>query len=146
MSLTHEEWERMLKKMPMVTVDAVVFKGDRILLVRRGHEPYKDMWGVPGGFLEYNETLEEGVKREVKEETGLSISIIDKLGIYDNPKRDPRGHIISIGFVAEARSGKLIPDPKEVSDLAFFDIIPSNLVPSHKDIIHDALKWKKERL
>ncbi|MBU0530526.1 MAG: NUDIX hydrolase, partial [Nanoarchaeota archaeon] len=97
-------------------------------------------WALPGGFLRFGETLEEGTKREVLEETGLNISPGELIGVYADPKRDPRGHVISIVFFAEARSGKLKRQESEIADLGFFDKLPANLTPSHKQIIYDALK------
>jgi len=146
MTFTYEERKRMLDNVPVLAVDGAVFKEDRILLIRRNTEPYKGYWALPGGFLDKGETLQDGCKREVKEETGVSISIKDTIGIYDDPKRDPRGHIITVAFLAEARTFKIIADPKEIMDAAFFDLIPSNIVPSAKSMIQDALKLRKQSL
>jgi 8-oxo-dGTP diphosphatase len=142
MSLSHREWKGLLEKVPMLTVDAVIFKGSRVLLVKRAIDPYRGCWGIPGGFLNRDETLEECLKREVKEETGLSVSPGKLIGIYDDPKRDPRGRVISIAYTAEIKGGEIRPEEGEISDIMFSDTLPENMVPSHKLVIEDAMKNK----
>ena len=86
-----------------ITVDAVIFyrKEDvlNVLLIQRKNEPFKNQWALPGGFLEENENMEEGAKRELEEETGLKINKLQQVGAFGTPGRDPRGRTISIAFV-----------------------------------------------
>ncbi|MEM2534555.1 MAG: NUDIX hydrolase, partial [Candidatus Nezhaarchaeales archaeon] len=85
------------RRRPLVTVDGVVVRSvGSIVLVRRRRPPYEGYWALPGGFVEYGETVEEAVKREVEEETGLIVDIKGLIGVYSKPDRDPRGHVISI--------------------------------------------------
>jgi len=84
---------------PALTVDAVLLKGNEVLLIRRGREPFRGAWALPGGFVEVGERTEDAVRRELVEETGLKGDIVDLLGVYSDPKRDPRGHTVSVVYV-----------------------------------------------
>ena len=86
-----------------LTVDAVVFgyhkkDGISVLLIRRKYEPFTGKWALPGGFVLEDESLEEAVKRELKEETGVSIDYMEQLYTFGNPKRDPRKRIVSVAY------------------------------------------------
>lgn len=85
-----------------VTVDCVVFTDHneklKVLLIRRGKDPFKDQWALPGGFLEVDESLEAGAKRELEEETGIGIDTVEQVGAFGAVDRDPRGRTISIAF------------------------------------------------
>lgn len=87
---------------PAVTVDALVLCKQRaeLLLIQRKNEPFKNSWALPGGFVDMNETLEEAVKRELKEETNLTISSLKQFKTYSKVNRDPRGRTISTVFYA----------------------------------------------
>lgn len=86
-----------------LTVDAVIFvkeeKDLRILLIKRNNEPFKDRWALPGGFLEDDEPLVDGARRELEEETGLKPKDLWQIKAFGAPDRDPRGRIISIAFL-----------------------------------------------
>lgn len=73
-----------------VAADALLVEGNKVLLIRRGKEPFLGKWAIPGGFLEENETLEQCCVREVKEETGLEVGVEGLLGVFSEPGRDPR--------------------------------------------------------
>ena len=85
-------------------VDCVVFGWDedqlKIMLIKRGREPHKDEWALPGGFLQENETVEEAADRELSEETGIKYVHLEQLHVFSHPKRDEREHVISISFYA----------------------------------------------
>jgi len=81
-----------------VAVDAIIIKEDKILLVKRGNNPFKNHWALPGGFVNIGESIEEAVLREIGEETSLTASITKLIGVYSKPDRDPRGQVISIVF------------------------------------------------
>lgn len=84
---------------PMLTVDVIIVnKYDQILLIERGGEPYG--WALPGGCVEIGECLETAARREIKEETNMDVSGLVCLGHYDDPLRDPRGHAVSVVYVA----------------------------------------------
>lgn len=97
---------------PAVTVDLVVLRevpgpngADvfEILLIRRGSEPFQDMWALPGGFVETNESPGEAARRELHEEAHLRVGVLRQIGAFGKPGRDPRGWIISIAFAARVR-------------------------------------------
>lgn len=89
---------------PAVTTDCVIFgtEGDvvKVLLVERGNEPYKGRWAFPGGFLNMDETAEEGALRELREETGYEAAHVEQLYTFSSVDRDPRGRTISVAFYA----------------------------------------------
>ncbi len=89
---------------PAVTVDVVLFsaRGPElcVLLIRRGHAPFKGSWALPGGFVDESESLEHAVLRELREETGVSGVRVEQLGAWGDPGRDPRGHTVSVAFWA----------------------------------------------
>lgn len=85
----------MVMRNPALTVDIVIKREDgSIILVKRLNPPFKDEWALPGGFVEYGETVETAAKREAKEETGVEIELIRIIGVYSAPNRDPRGHTV----------------------------------------------------
>ena len=95
------------KKLPRLTVDAFVRdRRGRLLLVRRGRPPFAGRWALPGGFCEYGETTEACCARETKEETGITIRIGRVLGVYSDPRRDPRGHTVTVLYAARPVRGK----------------------------------------
>ena len=89
-----------LPRTPLLTVDCVVV--DRrgwLLLVRRGQPPFKGMRALPGGFVEIGETVEQACRRELREETGVRAGRLRLIGVYSDPRRDPRGHTCSVAFL-----------------------------------------------
>lgn len=135
---------------PAVTVDLIAFarQGDawRVLLVRRGHEPFAGKLALPGGFLDMNELAEDGARRELFEETGLEHpGAITFLGYYDDPNRDPRGRTIGLAFVAildgpppTVAGGD---DAAEALWIAPGPIEPAALAFDHTRILADARGW-----
>jgi 8-oxo-dGTP diphosphatase len=127
----------------MLTVDAIItdFNG-KIIFIRRKNPPYKGSWAFPGGFVEYGETVEEAVLREVKEETGVIIEINKLLGVYSDPQRDPRGHTVSVCFCANIIEGELKADTDaaDVSSFTVDDALKMNLAFDHHEILKDALE------
>jgi ADP-ribose pyrophosphatase YjhB (NUDIX family) len=101
---------------PLVGVGGVVIYRHRVLLVRRGAEPLKGQWSLPGGMLELGEELEEGVRRELKEETGLDVEPLAMLTVFDRIVRcGPRGrrvryHYVIVDYVCRRKGGRVAPD------------------------------------
>ncbi|HEX5855014.1 MAG TPA: NUDIX hydrolase [Thermoanaerobaculia bacterium] len=95
------------KKLPRLTVDAFVRdRRGRLLLVRRGRPPFRGRWALPGGFCEYGETTEACCARETREETGVTVRVGGLLGVYSDPKRDPRGHTVTVLYAARPVRGE----------------------------------------
>jgi len=96
---------------PYIGIGAVVLDADRVLLVRRGSEPQKGLWSIPGGGLELGETLEQGVRREALEETGLDVRIVRSLDTFERILRDDSGrveyHYVLADYLCEPSGGVL---------------------------------------
>ncbi len=127
---------------PAVTVDILVLSWDgssvSLLLVRRGSEPYKGCWALPGGFLEIDETLQQAALRELEEETGVRPDAVLPGPVFDAVQRDPRGRVLSVPYVAVVLAEDV--DPKhgsDASDARFFQLpsLPETLAFDHLDII-----------
>ena len=131
---------------PMVTVDAVVFRKNgtntEVLLIKRGHYPYEGMWALAGGFVDMEETLEEAVARELKEETGLTGIKLEQLHTFSDIHRDPRGRNISIIFwgIATLENTSVIGGD-DATDARWFAIeqLPG-LAFDHSKVIEMAIK------
>ncbi|MFH1101527.1 MAG: NUDIX hydrolase [Methanobacteriota archaeon] len=130
----------MVERIPRVTVDGFIYESNRVLLIRRKNPPFQGRWALPGGFIEYGETTEEAVVREVLEETGLKTRVKKVLGVYSDPKRDPRGHTITVVYLLEQINGTLTSGD-DAGDVKFFNIddLPE-LSFDHATIINDALQ------
>jgi len=131
----------MIYKTPKITVDGIIKKGNEILLIKRRNIPFKNSWALPGGYLEYNEKTEDAVIREIFEETGLFTEIINLIGVYSDPKRDPRGHTVSIIYELRIIKGKL-ESGDDATDVNFFNLnnLPDNLSFDHKKVIKDYIR------
>ncbi len=124
---------------PKLTVDCVVRDGQgRTLLIRRGHPPFEGAYALPGGFVDIGETVEDACRREVREETGVEISDLELLGIYSDPKRDPRGHSVSVVHLARVD----VAEPMAGDDAASAEWIEDwrglDLAFDHAAILADA--------
>ncbi len=133
---------------PAVTVDLSAFALDgpdlRVLLVRRGRDPFQGCWALPGGFLDMDEAPEAGARRELREETGLEIEgPIYPLGFYAGPDRDPRGRTISLAYAAAVPASKVaIRAGDDAADAAWRPARDgSDLAFDHASILADALAW-----
>ena len=126
---------------PSPTVDALIHDPSRgIALVHRKNEPVG--WALPGGFVDYGETVERAAIREAREETGLDVTLTSLLGVYSDPARDPRRHTISTVFTAVAGNPDTIAGGDDAADARFFlpDQLPTNIVFDHRNIIDDFLR------
>ena len=134
---------------PAVTSDIAVLRvtdTPEILLIRRKFDPFKDMWALPGGFLNMDETLDETARRELMEETGIKAGELLKFETYDRPDRDPRGRTITQVFILiwEERMG--IPQAADdAADIKWWDLkaLPE-LAFDHEIIIRDVLEMIKK--
>lgn len=136
-----------LPKTPALTTDCVIFDpAARVLLIRRGHDPFCGSYALPGGFVETGETVEAACRREVREETGIEVPELRLVGVYSDPARDPRGHTVSIAY------GTLLPlalNPRSGSDAANAEWIEDwrslDLAFDHAEILKDAEKLIEPR-
>jgi 8-oxo-dGTP diphosphatase len=120
-------------------VDVVIVSDDEeVVLIRRGSEPYQGQWALPGGFVEVGETVEEAAVREAAEETGLAVEVARLVGVYSDPERDPRGHNVSVAFLARVLSGELSA-ATDASEVALIDPSSVELAFDHGRIVNDAL-------
>jgi len=122
---------------PLLTVDALILYENKVVLIKRLNPPYKDQFALPGGFVEVGETVEAATLREAKEETGLEIELIKLLGVYSEPSRDPRGHTVTVCYIARG-FGKLKAgsDAKDIRLFGFNEI--PKLAFDHNKIIENA--------
>lgn len=124
---------------PMLTADCVVVRHRaEVLLVRRGNEPYKGCWALPGGFMEMDETIEHCAVRELQEETGIVVSedMIRLIGVYSTPGRDPRGRTVTAAYridVADSMVATAGDDATEVRWWPLEELPP--LAFDHNEII-----------
>jgi len=134
---------------PMLTADVVTIcwrDGDlAVLLIRRAHPPYRNRWAFPGGFVEENEPLEDAARRELKEETGLAVSSLDQFHAFGDPGRDPRGHVVTVAYLALlGADGIGAQTPRAGSDAADLGWFPVHHLPplafDHARILSVALE------
>jgi len=129
---------------PSPTVDIIVELIDRphrpIVLIERLNPPYG--WAIPGGFVDYGETVETAAVREAQEEIGLTVELVELFHVYSDPQRDPRQHTISILFLATATGDPQAGD--DAKHLAVFDPwnFPANLCFDHGQILRDYLRYR----
>jgi 8-oxo-dGTP diphosphatase len=137
-----------------VAVDAIVFgysktEGVSVLLIKRKYPPYKDSWAIPGGFILQEESLEEAVKRELSEETGIKVNYLEQLYTFGAPKRDPRQRIISIAYFALVKSSQF-QQLKASTDAAEAQWFSINKLPSlafdHKQILQTAIERVRAKI
>ena len=130
---------------PAVTVDVVVVTTERrrrVLLIRRKHSPYRGKWALPGGFVNENESLADAARRELGEETGIHAGRLQQLQAFGDPGRDPRGHVVTIAFLAQLGVKRLRPiaadDAAAVGWFPLSDLPP--LAFDHAEILSAAKK------
>ena len=123
-----------------VSIDAVIISGNKVLLIQRGVEPNKGFWGTPGGYVNWDESLEETVRREVKEETDLDITNLTLVGVYSSPSRHPK-QVINVVYLIEVADGK-VKHGDDAMDAKWFDLdnLPTEMALDHKQNIEDAIK------
>jgi 8-oxo-dGTP diphosphatase len=133
---------------PTPTVDTIIQRNSRILLVKRKKDPFKGYLVLPGGFVNEGERVEDAAKREVKEETSLDIELLDILGVYSDPTRDPRGHMMSTVFIGKISSNNDKVDAVAQDDAAAIEWLSLEVIDTrnvgfdHKRIISDYKTWR----
>src|SRR5258708_35774315 len=129
---------------PAVTADSIVFDpAGRVLLIRRKHPPFQGQHALPGGFLNYGESAEKAAARELFEETGLVAKSLKLVGVYSEPDRDPRQHVISIAYLVGVTHYNLQPGD-DAADAEFVEYAAHRFDPEfalafdHARILRDA--------
>ena len=137
-----------------VAVDAVVFgysksEGVQVLLIQRKYPPFKNSWAIPGGFVLPDESLEEAVRRELSEETGIQVNYLEQLYTFGAPKRDPRQRIISVAYFALVKSSlfQLLRASTDAENAQWFNIksLPS-LAFDHASILEVAIERIRSKI
>ena len=124
---------------PKLAVDCVITdEVGNIVLIKRKHEPFKDEYALPGGFVEVGETVEDACRREMREETNLELEDLQLVGVYSAPDRDPRGHVIAVAYKARADLSKLTAGDDAARAEVVGDWRDRPLAFDHRQIIHDA--------
>ncbi len=126
---------------PFPTVDIIIQYRGKIVLIKRKNPPYG--WAIPGGFVEYGESLEEAAVREAREETSLEIRLVEQFRSYSRPDRDPRHHTITTVFIADGwGTPKADDDAKEIGLFTEEDL-PDEIVFDHREILMDYFNYVK---
>ena len=124
------------RKVPCATVDTIIEVGGGIVLIKRKNPPFG--WAIPGGFVDYGETLEDAAVREAKEETGLDITLVRQFHTYSEPSRDPRHHTISTVYIAKAQGIPIgADDAEEARIFKDMDTLPEEIAFDHREILED---------
>jgi 8-oxo-dGTP diphosphatase len=132
-----------LPRNPFLTVDVIIEIGRRIVLVHRRNPPHG--WALPGGFVDYGESVEAAAFREAVEETGLHVRLIEQFHTYSDPARDPRHHTVSTVFLARAQGRPRGGDDADEARLFSPENLPSPIVFDHSKILDDYIQYKNGR-
>jgi 8-oxo-dGTP diphosphatase len=126
-------------KTPLLATDCVVVDARRrVLLIRRGNPPFKGRHALPGGFVDVGETVEDACRRELMEETGVKAGKLRLIGVYSNPRRDPRAHSCSVAFLTRVRRAKAKAGDDAAAVEWIADWSKASLAFDHKQILADA--------
>ena len=130
------------KMNPLSTVDIIIeIAGRGIVLIERKNPPRG--WALPGGFVDYGESLEHAAVREAKEETSLDVKLVEQFYSYSDPRRDPRRHTISTVFIATAEGTPRGEDDAKTAEIFREENLPDSIVFDHPQILTDYFHYKK---
>ena len=126
---------------PVPTVDIIIQYRGKIILIKRKNPPYG--WAIPGGFVEYGESLEEAAVREAEEETSLQVRLIEQFRAYSRPDRDPRQHTITTVFIADGEGIPQAADDAGEIGLFIEEDLPDEIAFDHREILQDYFNYVK---
>jgi len=134
-----------VQRNPALTVDIIIHPEQEptsVILIERRHPPLG--WALPGGFVDYGESLEQAARREAKEETGLDLTDLRQFRAYSDPARDPRQHTVTVVFSAQGSGRAHAAD--DARDLKVFPLnaLPENMAFDHHRILKDYVRWSLE--
>jgi len=124
---------------PFLTVDIIIQIDDGIVLIERKNPPHG--WALPGGFVDYGESVESAAVREAAEETGLEVTLKEQFHIYSDPARDPRHHTASVVFIAGAEGLPVAADDAARVGVYNKDNLPQTLAFDHGRILDDYFRY-----
>jgi 8-oxo-dGTP diphosphatase len=127
-------------KNPLITVDAIIEIDGGIILINRKNPPHG--WAIPGGFVDYGETLEAAAIREAKEETCLDVSLVRQFHTYSDPGRDPRHHTVTTMFIATATGTPKAADDAEDIGIYTRENLPEDITFDHRQVLEDYFEGK----
>ncbi len=123
------------RRNPIPTVDIIIELKGGIILIKRKNPPQG--WALPGGFVDYGETLESAAVREAKEEIGLDVELIRQFHTYSDPRRDPRHHTITTVYIAKAQGTAIAGDDAKEAGVFQKEALPKKIAFDHKEILND---------
>ena len=140
-----------MTKSPTVslTADVVLFAlkdGEpHVLLIQRGHPPFRGCWALPGGYVDAGETSEQAAHRELAEETGLATAKLERLDVYDEPDRDPRGRVVSVAYTAVLAAADVPTAGDDAAEAVWMPVgqllaDPTRLAFDHGQVLADAAR------
>lgn len=134
-------------KTPSLATDIFIYDDDfNFILIKRKNDPFKDYWALPGGFVEYGESVESAAIREAKEETSIDVEIKDLVNVYSTPDRDPRRHTVTVAYTAKGdfRARKAASDAKDIGIFNAAKLDEISLAFDHGKIIKECLVKSKK--
>jgi len=126
---------------PFVTVDIIIEINDKIVLIQRANPPYG--WALPGGFVDYGESLESSAIREAKEETSLEVTLKEQFHTYSDPDRDPRHHTVTTVFIGTGTGTLEAADDAKRLGVFSENDLPDPIVFDHREIIDDYFRYRQ---
>ena len=132
-------------KIPSLTADIFIYDESNFILIKRKNDPFKDYWALPGGFVEYGESVEDAAVREAKEETSIDVALESLVNVYSKPDRDPRGHTVTVAYTArgDLSTKKADDDAKDIGIFTIDDIDNIKIAFDHEKIITDCIEKVK---
>ena len=127
---------------PAPTSDIIIeLPGGGIVLVERKYPP--PGWAIPGGFIDDGESAEAAARREAKEETSLDVELLEQLYTYSDPRRDPRGHTLTVVFIARATGTPCAADDAARAEVFTESTLPAPLAFDHADVLADYFRYRR---
>ena len=135
-------------KIPSLTTDIFIYNEEYdFILIKRKNEPFKDCWALPGGFVEYGESVETAAIREAKEETSIDVELEGLVNVYSKPDRDPRGHTVTVAYIAKGdfESRKADSDASDINVFSIEQLDEIDIAFDHAKIIKECLNKAKNK-